>query len=352
METTRDSFYVEVTKKGVIRLRSLILYSLLSAGGIVFATAVSGQSGSIDHKPSNASKRSGLAAATVVTVQAKPQIPFRIMRNKVILPVRVNESRELDVILDTGMHYDGLLLYKKELRDAIGIDTFTEARVGGAGSGSAANAVVADSVSFSVGNVTCDDQMIIVLQNDMFAGYPGDGVTGYSLFGHYAVEIDYDSMVITLHDPETLAIDESWHSIPVSFKQNKIPWVDAAIDVEGNERVPVSLYIDLASGEALELLTHDDMKFELPDGLEEYHLGQGLSGDITGHRGRISSLEIGPFSLQNVATAFAPAHVRSKQPGADGVLGNNALRRFNVIFDYSNETLYLKPNRHYAEPFD
>jgi len=33
-------------------------------------------------------------------------------------------------------------------------------------------------------------------------------------------------------------------------------------------------------------------------------------------------------------------------------LGNNALRRFNVIFDYSSETLYLKPSRHYTEPFD
>ncbi len=64
------------------------------------------------------------------------------------------------------------------------------------------------------------------------------------------------------------------------------------------------------------------------------------------------SLDLGPFSLRDVTTAFAPAAVRSRQQGAEGVLSNNALRRFNVFFDYRSETLYLKPNGHYREPVD
>jgi hypothetical protein len=109
----------------------------------------------------------GFVANGFAPIQARPLIPLRIVRNKVILPVRVNESRQLDVILDTGMHYDGLLLYKRELKDSIGVDTFTEARIGGAGEGPAATALVAQSASFSVGEVACDDQMIIVLQRCM-----------------------------------------------------------------------------------------------------------------------------------------------------------------------------------------
>jgi hypothetical protein len=238
------------------------------------------------------------------------------------------------------------------LRDSIGVGAFAQASVGGAGAGAASDAVFADSVSFSVGDVTLDGQRIIVLQNDRFAGFPTDGVTGYSLFGHYAVEIDYDLHVITLRDPGTRPTGDSWRRIPITFRQNRVPWVEAAIDLEGNRRVPVSLYIDLASSEALELLIRDDMKFPLPAGLEEYVLGRGLSGDIRGYRGRVASLELGPFSLPNVSTAFVPAEVRSRQPGADGVLSDNALRRFNVIFDYRTESLYLGPNRHYQEPFD
>jgi len=37
--------------------------------------------------------------------------------------------------------------------------------------------------------------------------------------------------------------------------------------------------------------------------------------------------------------------------GADGILCNNALRRFNVIFDYSGSMLYIKPNRSFDIPF-
>ena len=334
------------------RIRMGDLRRRLRRWSVLMVTAAIGQGASIERQMPMAPEWSGPAAARAASVEPQRRIPFRLIRNKVILPVRVNASRELQVILDTGMPYDGLLLYKRELRDSIGVGTFADARVGGAGAGAAASAVVADSVSFSVGDVTFDHQRVIVLQNDLFAGFPTDGVTGYSLFGHFAVEIDYDAELITLHEPGTRPPDDSWRRIPIAFRQNRIPWVEAVIDLEGNRRIPVSLYIDLASGEALELLIRDDMKFALPAGLEEYLLGRGLSGDVRGYRGRVVSLDLGPFSLRDVTTAFAPAAVRSRQPGADGVLSNNAVRRFNVIFDYQNEALYLKPNGHYREPFD
>ena len=116
--------------------------------------------------------------------------------------------------------------------------------------------------------------------------------------------------------------------------------------------IPVSLYIDLASSEALELLTRDSMIYTLPQGLEDYYLGRGLSGDIYGQKGRISALKIGSHYLKDVLTAFAPAEIRSKQAGADGVLGNNAMRRFNLIFDYKNARLYIKANTYFTEPFE
>jgi hypothetical protein len=280
------------------------------------------------------------------------RIPFELDRNKVILPVRVGDSPVLRVLLDTGMHFDGLLLYKKELRESLGVENFMEVRVGGAGPGDASNAVMADSVAFSIGGAELPGQRIIVLQNGLFDDFPGDGVSGYSLFGHYAVEIDYDSLVIILHEPDSLTIDDSWTSIPLAFKSNRIPWVEASVVVTDGEEMPVSLYIDLASGEAVEMLIRDGMLYELPPDLEEVYLGRGLSGDINGHRGRISSLRLGPFILRDVVAAFVDARVRSKQPGADGVLANNALRRFNLVFDYGNERLYLKPNGHFEEPFE
>jgi hypothetical protein len=46
-----------------------------------------------------------------------------------------------------------------------------------------------------------------------------------------------------------------------------------------------------------------------------------------------------------------PAEVRSKQEGADAVIGNNVLRRFDLVYDYAHAKVHLRPNRSYAEPF-
>ena len=118
------------------------------------------------------------------------------------------------------------------------------------------------------------------------------------------------------------------------------------------EKIPVTLYIDLASGEALELLVGPGQRFALPDSLEEDHLGTGLSGDIHGHRGRSQRLRLADYDLYDIPTAFAPAKVRSKVEGADGILGNGFIMRFNIIFDYAHERLYLRPSKYFKIAFD
>ncbi len=307
---------------------------------------------------------SALAIVSLSTVSCEPnvgisnspsgkkyEIPFNLSRNKIILPVKIGDSRELRIILDTGMHFEGLLVYNKDLRDSITLENEIEVKVPGAGADSASTAVMSDSMSFLVGAVEFTNQRIIVLESDRMAGFPSDGVTGYSLFGDYIVEVDYDKMIVTLHESKEVTVDSSWEWLPMTFKDNKIPWIKAAVNINGKKEVPVSAYIDLASSDAIELLIKENMKFDLPDGLKESYLGRGLSGDIYGHEGRIARLRLGSFYLEDVVTAFAPAEVRSKQEGADGIIGNNALRRFNVIFDYKNARLYIKPNEYFSELF-
>jgi hypothetical protein len=34
----------------------------------------------------------------------------------------------------------------------------------------------------------------------------------------------------------------------------------------------------------------------------------------------------------------------------DGILGNQIMKRFNMVFDFNNETLWLRPNKHFTNP--
>ena len=280
----------------------------------------------------------------VTATSEDPRIPFKTRANKVIFSVTVGDSRPLDIVLDTGSPFDGLLLYNSALLDSIELRNPMPAQVGGAGSGAAQTAVMADSMSFRAGNVDFEGQRIVVLEGGALAGFPSDGVCGHSLFGSYVVELDYDRKAIFLHTPGEFSPDSSWTQLPITFKENTIPWIEVAVGVGDADSVAMSCYIDLASRETLELLIRDGMKFELPENLEDVYLGRGLSGDIYGKEGAVAWVALGPYRMDDVAVAFTPAEVRSKQPGADAVLGNGLLRRFNCVFDYGGMRLYLKPN--------
>ena len=284
------------------------------------------------------------------TENQKSDFPFRLINNKTILLARVGDSRPLKVILDSGMGWDGILILNPDFRDSIKLVNPKNANIGGAGKENASTARFADSMNFSIGDVEFKNQRIVMLQNDRFKGFPTDGVVGYSLLGHYAVEVNYDSLTINLLDQEKLHVDSSWEAIPIIFK-NSIPWIDAKVVIENEAPVRLSCYIDCASSEAIELLTKPDQKFSIPKETKEVYLGRGLSGDIYGKTGKIAKVIIGSFELKNVLAAFASAEVRSKQKGADAVVANNLLRRFNLIYDYSHQKLYVKPNSHFNDAF-
>ncbi|UCG42645.1 MAG: hypothetical protein JSU73_12415 [candidate division WOR-3 bacterium] len=282
------------------------------------------------------------------------ELPFRLGRNKVILPVSVEGSRPLDLILDTGMAFDGVLVYNPRLRDSIELTSPMVVQVPGAGDGPPSAALMTDSGSFSCGEWKAENQRVIVLTDPTMLGMPTDGVVGYSLLGHYAVELDYDSMVIRLHEPGWAPADSGWTLVELSFKDNLIPWVDATLNTRGDKAVDVAAYIDFASSDAVEMMVRPGAGFRLPDGLEQAHLGTGLSGDIHGHKGRIAWFELAGFRFNDVAATFAPGEVRSKQKDADAIIGNGLLCRFNVVFDYSDTSqarLWLRPNKLYRDPF-
>jgi len=155
-----------------------------------------------------------------------------------------------------------------------------------------------------------------------------------------------------MYDTTGADIDGDWKVIPLYFKNNSIPWIDASVVIDDKKPVLLSMYIDYAAGDAIVLLEKPRMKFSLPDDTKNILIGRGLSGDIYGKSGKISKLIIGPFELSNIEASFAPAEVRSKQDNADAILGNESLWRFNLIFDYKNKRLYLKPNSHFNNPYN
>jgi hypothetical protein len=283
--------------------------------------------------------------------QDRTAIPLTLENGRSHVTVRVGDVVIPRILLDTGFAFDGLMIYSPAYRDSLDLGQAVEVKIGGAGTGDAATALMLDSARFQLGDISMKNQRLIVLQGDAYAGFHSNGIIGYSIFGHYVTELDYDDRTLTLHGDDPPELEGQWTALDLYFKENQIPWMDVSVIVESEPPTILSTYIDFAAGDAIVLLERPDQKFRYPTDTTDIYIGRGLSGDIYGRSGTISELIIGPFALKNVKASFADAEVRSKQDNADAVLGHASLSRFNLIFDYARKKLHLRPNRRFGEPF-
>lgn len=272
-------------------------------------------------------------------------IEFKLERNKIILPVSVNQSEPASIILDSGMPWNGLFLFHRGFIESMDLDVDGRASVGGAGNGEASASFVSDSVTIKAGNLEFNNQLVVVSNSETTQDFPTDGVIGWTIFSHPAVGINFDNKLLVLSE-KIPCLDKSWKEIPVELNSSNIPFLKIKIvSSEGDDQVELNTYIDLAASENAELLVKDNSKFILPGNNETTTLGQGLSGNITGSKGRIYLLEIGGFVINNLPVNFPSAESRSRQgESAEAIIGCGLLRMFNIWFDYPASKIYIRPN--------
>ena len=67
----------------------------------------------------------------------------------------------------------------------------------------------------------------------------------------------------------------------------------------------------------------------------------------------IKDVRIGPYKFKEVPThIFEDEFNVTTYPLLGGLIGNDLLRRFNLILNYPEQSIYLKPNTHSFESFD
>jgi len=70
-------------------------------------------------------------------------------------------------------------------------------------------------------------------------------------------------------------------------------------------------------------------------------------------QGVVRQVRVGPYRFRNVpAYIFDDQYNITSYPYLGGLLGNDLLRRFNLIINYDRRDIHLLPNSHFREPFD
>jgi hypothetical protein len=81
--------------------------------------------------------------------------------------------------------------------------------------------------------------------------------------------------------------------------------------------------------------------------------GEGIGGRIEMELTTMRQLRIGPYRFRQVPiNIFDDDFNVTNYPEWAGLIGNDLLRRFQVILNYPAKEMHLLPNRYFSDPFD
>src|SRR6185295_9035478 len=185
--------------------------------------------------------------------------------------------------------------------------------------------------NFNIGGIELSNGILAVQPPGGLSRGNHDGVIGRLVFANLVVEVDWEKRVIRFYDPAKYKYSGSGKVWPLTFDEGGRPYTMASV-MAGEKSVPVKLVVDSGASHALSLERGPSSEIKLPEGATKVVLGRGASGEVTGHTGRIKSLEFGGQVFNDVPTSFPDSSLGvAGRNGRQGNLGSGILRRFKVI---------------------
>ncbi len=178
-----------------------------------------------------------------------------------------------------------------------------------------------------------------------------DGVIGYSFLSRYIVSIDYDKMMISVYSQGSFDYPRGYTYLRPIFTALPIqPTI-----IKDDRKLQSNFYLDTGAGLCF-LLTKQflqDSFFLMKKRKPVTIQVQGLGGKKQMQLTIIKQVQIGPFKFARVPTNILDdEHNALSYPFLAGLVGNDILRRFNIILNYRQRLVALKPNTRYHDPFD
>ncbi len=178
-----------------------------------------------------------------------------------------------------------------------------------------------------------------------------NGVIGTSFLRRYIVKINYNINLMEVYEPGFVKYPKRGFFMKPNFSM--LPSFNT--EIAGNTLSNGNLIFDTGAGLNM-LLTEDyvkDSNVLTPNRKIFETLAEGLGGRKAMQVTVINSLKFGPYKFKKVPTyIFKDETGVINYPNNMGIMGNDILRRFNLIINYPNKEIHLKPNSHFFDDFD
>lgn len=276
-------------------------------------------------------------------------VPFTMLNDHILVNVTVNKTTPLTFVLDSGAA--ATVITETSKTNALKLPTNKPITIGGAGNGKAPTAYIVHDAHIQLGGFSISDLSVIYAPTSAMPFRSVDetyfdGVLGADFFNCCLVEINHDAKALIISKPDDNSRahyrTEQWQEIAMPV-ENNTPYFTTTLHDENNLKT-VKLMLDTGSTGTLSLFAENN-RFALPDKTFAA-TSTGIKGDSANLVGLLSHFSFGDTTFEHLPTYFRFEGSNS-QDGSDGVLGNQVLKRFNTVFDFSKERMWYQPSKQY-----
>lgn len=329
--------------KSILKLNHSLIYNkiiLISYILILLLSACNNSSESIDEQ------------AKVDSFKI-PKNAIPIINNGYVLVQGMLDSLQGSFLIDMGSGWllvDSIFQSKNHSKKY----NYYNSKITGIGNSFQYITVIKDSVNFSIGNISYRTSDISVIKMKPIGGDLIDGLIGTDFFAKRVLEINYAKEFIRIYkDIDSIDISgykflpmimiDNYFCVPLTIKIND------SLTIKGNFIIDTGMPMSTITSSVAK-----KKKFDKKIGRKILFYTEygGIGGESSGYDFIADSLQISDYCFKNVVMSFSldEAGALSKDKYL-GIIGNDVLEHFDVIFDFINSNLYLKPNENYNSPF-
>ena len=210
-------------------------------------------------------------------------------------------------------------------------------------------------MSLSIAGLTLDSLTMQVNDYDILSTVYGekiDGIIGYSFFSRYLVWVNYDSSMMDIYSKGPVKYPKG--GFLLRPRVYGLPMLEGRLEDARN--INSRFYFDTGAGLCLLFsseFTADSAVFGPRRKKPVPTQGAGLGGKADMQLTILKSFSLGPFHFRQIPTyIFDDSYDVTSYPQLGGLIGNDLLRRFNLIVNYPHSEIYIIPNSNYRTPFD
>lgn len=270
--------------------------------------------------------------------------PLQVFGDHIFIKLSIDGSEPLDFIFDTG---DGLTVIDTDVAGKLKLPMDHKATKTSA-QGSVEGALIKHNY-IEMEGVRLESDIEVYATSlrhlEMSIGRNIDGIIGYDLLQHYAVEIDQLNHKFKLYKGETFQYKSIGDRFEMSFEKY-IPYITATVNLNGTDVISGPFFVITGAGSTLDFNTKFAKKNDVVEKTGDHYayLVKGLENTEALHyEGRINELKLGTIKYNElpigISTAKKGVQANSK---VYGIIGNRLLKTFTVVFDYKNKAMYME----------